>query len=133
MSAASAARRSRHPRIRLASQPAGELIDHADFVEEPPSGRIRRYWYRRTVWVHADARTGRQSTGRAPGTTDSRKPHPYADDPRVHAAAELLGEGHEADETDAVSASSWPGVSASPNGQRSGCSQRQRIARQEDD
>jgi hypothetical protein len=74
-----------------------ELIDNPDFVEELPSGRIRRYWYRRTVWAHADARTGRQSTGRTPGTTNSvHKPHPYADDPRLHAAAELLAEAREA-------------------------------------
>jgi hypothetical protein len=74
-----------------------ELLDHPDFVEELPSGRIRRYWYRRTVWAHADARTGRQSTGRTPGTTNStRKPHPYADDPRLQAAAELLAEARAA-------------------------------------
>ena len=74
-----------------------ELIDNPDFTEKLPSGRIRRYWYRRTVWAHADARTGRQSTGRTPGTTTGpRKPHPYADDPRLHAAAELLAEAREA-------------------------------------
>lgn len=74
-----------------------ELWDHPDFVEELPSGRIRRYWYRRTVWAHADARTGRQSTGRTPGTSNAtRKAHPYADDPRLQAAAELLAEAREA-------------------------------------
>ena len=70
-----------------------ELADDPDEVELLPDGRRRRYWYRRTVWAHADARTGRQSTGRTPGTTTGpRKPHPYADDPRLHAAVELLAE-----------------------------------------
>ncbi|NIL56964.1 hypothetical protein [Salinispora arenicola] len=69
-----------------------ELIDNPDDTEELPSGRIRRYWYRRTVWAHADARTGRQSTGRTPGTTGPYKPHPYADDPRLQAAAALLAQ-----------------------------------------
>ncbi|MGC9667434.1 hypothetical protein ACNTMW_12865 [Planosporangium sp. 12N6] len=72
------------------------LLDHPDQAEELPSGRIRRHWYRRTVWAVADARTGRQSTGRTPGTTGLRKPHPYADDPRLQAAAELLAEAQEA-------------------------------------
>jgi hypothetical protein len=44
------------------------------------------------VWAVADARTGRQSTGRTPGTTRARKPHPYADDPRLSAAVALLRE-----------------------------------------
>jgi hypothetical protein len=68
------------------------LYDEPDDTEELPDGRIRRYWYRRTVWAVADARTGRQSTGRTPGTTGPRKPHPYADDPRLQAAVDLLAE-----------------------------------------
>jgi len=68
------------------------LLDRPDRTQVLPDGRIRRYWYRRTVWAVADARTGRQSTGRTPGTTGARKPHPYADDPRLPAAADLLTE-----------------------------------------
>ncbi|WP_341718813.1 hypothetical protein QQG74_03285 [Micromonospora sp. FIMYZ51] len=66
------------------------LYDHPDRVEMLPDGRLRRLWFRRTVWAVADARTGRQSTGRTPGTTGARKPHPYADDPRLPAAIALL-------------------------------------------
>jgi hypothetical protein len=74
-----------------------ELRDRPDDVEILSDGRLRRRWYRRTVWAIADARTGRQSTGRTPGTTTgARKPHPYADDPRLQAAAELLDEAREA-------------------------------------
>ncbi len=74
-----------------------ELRDRPDDVEILSDGRLRRRWYRRTVWAIADARTGRQSTGRTPGTTTgARKPHPYADDPRLQAAAELLAEAKEA-------------------------------------
>jgi hypothetical protein len=69
-----------------------KLLDRPDRTEELADGRIRRYWYRRTVWAVADARTGRQSTGRTPGTTGPRKPHPYADDARLQAAADLLAE-----------------------------------------
>ncbi|MFI6161631.1 hypothetical protein ACIA59_16995 [Micromonospora haikouensis] len=68
------------------------LYDHPDRVETLPDGRVRRLWFRRTVWAMADARTGRQSTGRTPGTTGARKPHPYADDPRLSAATVLLAE-----------------------------------------
>ncbi|MEV0604744.1 hypothetical protein AB0I61_00010 [Polymorphospora rubra] len=68
------------------------LINHPDRVEMLPNGRRRRLWYRRTVWAVADARTGRQSTGRTPGTTGARKPHPYADDPRLPTAIALLTE-----------------------------------------
>ncbi|MFI2267763.1 hypothetical protein [Micromonospora aurantiaca (nom. illeg.)] len=68
-----------------------ELLDCPDDTEELPSGRIRRRWYRRTVWAVADARTGRQSTGRTPGTvTGPRKVHPYAGDARLAAAVALL-------------------------------------------
>jgi hypothetical protein len=67
------------------------LLDAADNTERLPSGRVRRRWRRRTVWAIADARTGRQSTGRTPGsTTGTRKPHPYADDPRLDVACEVL-------------------------------------------
>ncbi len=67
------------------------LLNHPDRVEILADGRKRRLWHRRTVWAIADARTGRQSTGRTPGTTTGpRKPHPYADDPRLTAATELL-------------------------------------------
>jgi hypothetical protein len=68
------------------------LYDRPDRIERLPDGRVRRLWFRRTVWAVADARTGRQSTGRTPGTTGARKPHPYADDPRLQAAAGLLNE-----------------------------------------
>lgn len=68
-----------------------EFRDRADDVEILSDGRVRRRWYRRTVWAIADARTGRQSTGRTPGTTTGpRKPHAYADDPRLSTALELL-------------------------------------------
>jgi hypothetical protein len=70
------------------------LLDRPDRTEELPDGRIRRYWFQRTVWAVADARTGRQSTGRTPGTTGPRKPHPYADDPRLPAAVDLLTEAN---------------------------------------
>ncbi|MBW4704611.1 hypothetical protein [Micromonospora sp. RL09-050-HVF-A] len=68
------------------------LYNHPDRVETLSDGRVRRLWFRRTVWAVADARTGRQSTGRTPGTTGARKPHPYADDPRLSAAIVLLAE-----------------------------------------
>lgn len=68
-----------------------QLRDCPDDVEILSDGRLRRRWYRRTVWAVADARTGRQSTGRTPGTTTGpRKPHPYADDPRLSTALRLL-------------------------------------------
>ncbi len=73
-----------------------ELRDQPDDIEILSDGRLRRRWYRRTVWAIADARTGRQSTGRTPGTTGAHKPHPYADDPRLQAAAELLVEAEAA-------------------------------------
>lgn len=68
------------------------LLNHPDRVEVLPDGRRRRLWHRRTVWAVADARTGRQSTGRTPGTTGARKPHPYADDPRLPIAIALVAE-----------------------------------------
>ncbi|MEU8370068.1 hypothetical protein [Micromonospora tulbaghiae] len=72
------------------------LLDHPDRVQKLPDGRIRRLWRRRTVWALADARTGRQSTGRTPGATGARQPHPYADDARLHRAIELLAEAEAA-------------------------------------
>ncbi|MEU0558455.1 hypothetical protein [Dactylosporangium sp. NPDC006015] len=67
------------------------LLGRPDDIEILSDGRKRRWWYRRTVWAVADARTGRQSTGRTPGSvTGPRKPHPYADDPRLTAALHLL-------------------------------------------
>lgn len=67
------------------------LHHQPDDIELLPSGRVRRRWYRRTIWALADARTGRQSTGRTPGsTTGPRKLHPYADDPRLATTLELL-------------------------------------------
>ncbi|GAA3950735.1 hypothetical protein Aau02nite_92460 [Amorphoplanes auranticolor] len=73
-----------------------ELRDRPDDVEILSDGRLRRRWYRRTVWAIAAARTGRQSTGRTPGTTTGRlKPHPYADDPRLQVAVELLAEARQ--------------------------------------
>jgi hypothetical protein len=72
------------------------LYDRPDRVQELSDGRVRRFWFRRTVWAVADARTGRQSTGRTPGTTGARKPHPYADDPRLQDAVDLLTEARSA-------------------------------------
>ncbi|GAA4469676.1 hypothetical protein GCM10023170_085360 [Phytohabitans houttuyneae] len=68
------------------------LYNQPDRIQQLADGRVRRLWFRRTVWAVADARTGRQSTGRTPGTTGARKPHPYADDPRLQAALALLTE-----------------------------------------
>ncbi|BCJ63006.1 hypothetical protein [Polymorphospora rubra] len=75
------------------------LLNHPDRTTKLPDGRTRRLWFRRTVWAVADARTGRQSTGRTPGTTGARKPHRYADDPRLQAAIALLGEATAAGRT----------------------------------
>jgi len=72
------------------------LIDNPDQTEELPSGRLRRWWYRRTVWAYADSRPLRRSTGRPLGATSSpRKTHPYADDPRLDIARQLLTDAHE--------------------------------------
>lgn len=77
------------------------LLGQADDVELLSDGRLRRRWYRRTVWAVADARTGRQSTGRTPGSvTGPRKPHPYADDPRLTAALDLLDDARARDRSD---------------------------------
>ncbi|MBB2943250.1 hypothetical protein FB565_002963 [Actinoplanes lutulentus] len=69
-----------------------ELTGHPDDIEILSDGRRRRFWYRRTVWAHADARTGRRSTGHAPRTTGPRKAYSYSDDPRLQVAADLLAE-----------------------------------------
>jgi hypothetical protein len=68
-----------------------ELLDHPDQAEELPSGRLRRRWYRQTVWDYADGRPLRHSTGRPVGTgTGRRAPYWYADDPRLDAARALI-------------------------------------------
>ncbi len=68
-----------------------ELLHNPDQAEELPSGRLRRFWYRHTVWAYADGRPLRHSTGRPAGTsTGVRQPHPYADDPRLDAALALV-------------------------------------------
>jgi hypothetical protein len=73
------------------------LLDHPDRVEELPSGRLRRSYYRRTVWEHADSRPLRHSTGRPPGTTaPQRQPHWYADDPRLDLAIVMVEQAHAA-------------------------------------
>ncbi len=74
-----------------------ELLHNPDQAEELPSGRLRRFWYRRTVWAYADGRPLRHSTGRPVGTgTGSRTPHPYADDPRLDAALALVAQAEQA-------------------------------------
>jgi hypothetical protein len=68
-----------------------ELLDHPDQIDTLPSGRLRRRWYRTTIWAYADGRALRYSTGRPPGSgTAQRQPHPYADDPRLDPALALL-------------------------------------------
>jgi hypothetical protein len=69
------------------------LLDNPDRADELPSGRLRRRWYRRTVWAYADGRPLRHSTGHPVGIPGSvRKASPYADDPRLDAAGQLLNE-----------------------------------------
>jgi hypothetical protein len=68
-----------------------ELLNNPDQADGLPSGRLRRRWYRQTVWDYADGRPLRHSTGRPCGTgTGPRVPHPYAEDPRLDAAHALL-------------------------------------------
>jgi hypothetical protein len=68
-----------------------DLLDNPDQADELPSGRLRRRWYRQTVWDYADDRPLRHSTGRPVGAgTGPRMPHPYADDPRIDAAYALI-------------------------------------------
>ena len=106
--------RSGHPRDLLIAPQAAEVLSYCndrslpdellhnpDQAEELPSGRLRRYWYRGTVWNYADGRPLRHSTGRPTGTgTGPRQPHPYADDPRLDAALTLVDKaqaaGHDA-------------------------------------
>lgn len=68
-----------------------ELLKHPDESQVLPSGRLRRRWYRQTVWDYADGRPLRHSTGRPPGSgRGPRAPHRYADDPRLEAAHALI-------------------------------------------
>ena len=74
-----------------------ELLDDPDQSEELPSGRLRRRWYRQTVWDYADARPLRHSTGRPIGSGPGpRVPHSYAEDPRLDAAQVLIEQAHAA-------------------------------------
>jgi hypothetical protein len=68
------------------------LLESPDDAQRLPSGRLRRYWYRQTVWDFADGRSLRHSTGRPAGTTTNRLPHPYAEDPRLDIAIELIAQ-----------------------------------------
>ncbi|GAA1025829.1 hypothetical protein GCM10009557_01300 [Virgisporangium ochraceum] len=73
------------------------LRHHPDDTEQLPSGRLRRYWYRRTVWAYADGRSQRRSTGRPTGIGRTQyRPPRYIDDPRLDAARTLLGEARSA-------------------------------------
>ncbi|MGH3716267.1 MAG: helix-turn-helix domain-containing protein [Micromonosporaceae bacterium] len=70
------------------------LRANPDDVTELPSGRLRRRWHRRTLWAYADNRAQHRSPGPPPGTPSTqRKPHPYADDPRLDQIRELLNAG----------------------------------------
>lgn len=74
-----------------------ELIHNPDQRQELPSGRLRRKWYRQSVWDYADGRPLRHSTGRPPGTsTGPGQPHWYTEDPRLDAALALLAEAEAA-------------------------------------
>jgi predicted DNA-binding transcriptional regulator AlpA len=74
-----------------------ELLHNPDQAEDLPSGRLRRFWYRRSVWNYADGRPLRHSTGRPVGTgTGPVQPHPYADDPRLDAALALVDKAEKA-------------------------------------
>lgn len=84
------------------------LREHPDRVRRLPSGRLRRFWYRRTLWSFADSRGWRTSTGRPPGTTGARLPHRYAGDPRLAAAAGLLAEAAAGGATSHASAACSP-------------------------
>lgn len=102
--------RSGHPRDLLTAPQAAqvlgyknhrsmpdELLHNPDQAEDLPSGRLRRYWYRRTVWNYADGRPLRHSTGRPIGTgTGPLQPHPYADDPRLDMALALVDKAEKA-------------------------------------
>jgi hypothetical protein len=68
-----------------------ELLNNPDQAEKLPSGRLRRYWHRQTIWDYAYSRPLRHSTGRPAGfSTTPRAPHPYAGDPRLDAALGLI-------------------------------------------
>ena len=54
--------------------PGGKLLDNPDQSEELPSGRLRRRWYRQTIWDYADGRPLRHSTGRPVGLSASPAP-----------------------------------------------------------
>ena len=66
------------------------LLDHPDEVDQLPSGRVRRRWYRQSVWNFADTRIDRHSTGRPPGTTPPCEARSYANDPRLDTAVQHL-------------------------------------------
>jgi hypothetical protein len=67
------------------------LLVQPDHIEPLPSGRLRRYWRRSTLWHFADGRPLRHSTGRPPGTlAHQRQPYPYADDPRLKVAIAMV-------------------------------------------
>jgi hypothetical protein len=74
-----------------------ELLNNPDQADRLPSGRLRRRWYRQTVWDYADGRPLRHSTGRPAGTgSGPRVPHPYANDPRLDAAHALIAQSRAA-------------------------------------
>ena len=74
-----------------------ELLQSPDRADELPSGRLRRRWYRQTVWDYANGRPLRHSTGRPVGTgTGPRVEHPYAADPRLHDAHALIDQARAA-------------------------------------
>jgi hypothetical protein len=76
------------------------LREHPDHAEPLPAGGLRRFWYRRTVWAYADSRAERHSTGRPASTTNPHpRGHPYADDPRLDAARQLLHRAEESGQT----------------------------------
>jgi hypothetical protein len=66
------------------------LLNCPDDVIELPSGRLRRRWYRRTVWTFADTRPDRHSTGRPSGIPSRELQCAYGKDPRLGVARELL-------------------------------------------
>jgi hypothetical protein len=73
-----------------------ELLHNPDQADELPSGRLRRRWYRRTVWAYADGRPLRHSTGRPMGTSNPRQPHWYAEDARLDVAYALIDQARAA-------------------------------------
>lgn len=72
-----------------------EPLNNPDQADELPSGRLRRRWYRQTIWDYADGRPLRHSTGR-PAGTGPRVPHPCTEDPRLDAAHALIAQAHAA-------------------------------------